>query len=341
MPELTLRGGEVDGLSLHYVVAGPRPRRRPPPRARGLRGVVARTRSTRLATRATVFALDLPGFGRSAKPRTTYRLGYFARALHGFLDAMGIAQASLVGHSLGRRGGGDLRAHASRPRRAAGAGGRASCPASASACRWGYRLIALPVVGEALSLCGRAARLQGGASPAASTRRAPAEVEFLVEHDYATRTGAEARAAWLATARHIRADFVDHRADYRRAIAHARPAGAARARPSGSRRVPPRTRPRRPPACRAPRCAGSMRCGHFPQLEHAAGRQRLARRVPGRPAGATADERDQPAGPEGAAGSPRAAAAARRAPGLGDEALPAAQRACTSPSRRSSCATTS
>ena len=48
-----------------------------------------------------MFALDLPGFGRSAKPRTAYRLGYFARALHGFLDTLGLGQASLVGHSLG------------------------------------------------------------------------------------------------------------------------------------------------------------------------------------------------------------------------------------------------
>ena len=38
-------------------------------------------------------------------------------------------------------------------------------------------------------------------------------------NDYALRTGAEARAAWLSTARHIRTEFVDHRADYRRAIA--------------------------------------------------------------------------------------------------------------------------
>ena len=47
-------------------------------------------------SRSTCPASDAPP---SRAPR--YRLGYFARALHGFLDAMGVAQASLVGHSLG------------------------------------------------------------------------------------------------------------------------------------------------------------------------------------------------------------------------------------------------
>src|SRR5688572_24839590 len=100
MPEITLRGGEVDGLTLHYDVAGRGPA---VVLVHGLGGFGASWRDTMetLAARATVFALDLPGFGRSAKPRTTYRLGYFARALHGFLDGLGVGQASLVGHSLG------------------------------------------------------------------------------------------------------------------------------------------------------------------------------------------------------------------------------------------------
>src|SRR5205085_11794207 len=100
MPDLTLRGGEVDGLSLNYDVAGRGPA---VVLVHGLGGFGASWRDTvdALAARATVFAVDLPGFGRSAKPRTTYRLGYFARALRGFLDGLGVGQASLVGHSLG------------------------------------------------------------------------------------------------------------------------------------------------------------------------------------------------------------------------------------------------
>src|SRR5262245_39785615 len=100
MPDITLRGGEVDGLSLNYVTTGRGPA---VVLLHGLGGFAESWRHTidALATRATVFALDLPGFGRSAKPRTIYGLGYFARALHGFLDALGLGQASLVGHSLG------------------------------------------------------------------------------------------------------------------------------------------------------------------------------------------------------------------------------------------------
>src|SRR3990170_7223479 len=100
MPELRLRGGEVDGLALHYVVEGHGPA---VVLVHGLGAFAESWRHTlaALAARATVLALDLPGFGASAKPRTRYRLGYFAGALNGFLDALGIRQASLVGHSLG------------------------------------------------------------------------------------------------------------------------------------------------------------------------------------------------------------------------------------------------
>ena len=133
MPEITLRGGEVDGLTLHYVVQGRGPA---VVLLHGLGGFAESWRHTieALATRATVFALDLPGYGRSAKPRAAYRLGYFARALHGFLDALGVTQASLVGHSLG----GSVAVtyaltHPVRVERVALVAGLS--PASASACR--------------------------------------------------------------------------------------------------------------------------------------------------------------------------------------------------------------
>ena len=79
MPELSLRGGEVDGLSLHYVVEGRGPA---VILLHGLGGFAESWRGTidRLASRATVFALDLPGFGRSAKPRSRTASTYFARA---------------------------------------------------------------------------------------------------------------------------------------------------------------------------------------------------------------------------------------------------------------------
>ncbi len=51
-----------------------------------------------------VHALDLPGFGSSSKPAfAAYDAGYFADAVLGVMDAMGIARAHIVGNSLGGR----------------------------------------------------------------------------------------------------------------------------------------------------------------------------------------------------------------------------------------------
>jgi pimeloyl-ACP methyl ester carboxylesterase len=49
-------------------------------------------------------ALDLPGFGSSAKPaRASYDAAYFARVVVAFLDEMEIDRAHLVGNSMGGR----------------------------------------------------------------------------------------------------------------------------------------------------------------------------------------------------------------------------------------------
>jgi pimeloyl-ACP methyl ester carboxylesterase len=265
MPELTLRGGEVDGLALHYTVAGRGPA---VVLLHGLGGFAQSWRYTieALAPRATVFALDLPGFGRSAKPRTIYQLGYFARALHAFLEAMGVGQASLVGHSLGAAVAVTYAlTHPSRVERLALVG--ALVPGFSFRMSWGYRLAALPVVGEALALCGNAAIYKAAVARCFHVP-SPAEVDFLVEHDFPERTGPAARAAWLATARHIRTDFVDRRADYRRALAtldlpvllvHGRQDPAVPPRHAGEA------------AAGFPRAALRWvdACGHFPHLEHA------------------------------------------------------------------------
>ena len=265
MPDVTLRGGEVDGLRLHYVVEGRGPA---VVLLHGLGGFAQSWRHTidALASRATVFALDLPGFGRSAKPRRIYRLGYFARALHGFLDAMGVGQASLVGHSLG----GSVAVtyaltHPVRVERVALVAGLV--PGFTFRMSWAYRLVTTPMLGEALALCGRAPVYKAAVARCFRVPR-PAEVDYLIEHDYAIRTGPEARAAWLATARHIRADFVDHRVDYRRAI--------------GTLDLPLLlVHGRQDPAVSSQHAteaaAGFPRavlrwvddCGHFPHLEHA------------------------------------------------------------------------
>jgi len=52
----------------------------------------------------TVHAIDLPGFGSSEKPvRAPYDAAWFANAVLGYLDAMAIDRAHLVGNSMGGR----------------------------------------------------------------------------------------------------------------------------------------------------------------------------------------------------------------------------------------------
>ena len=55
----------------------------------------------RLAKSYRVVAPDLLGHGQSTKPRGDYSLGAFAVWLRDLLDELGIAQAMIVGHSLG------------------------------------------------------------------------------------------------------------------------------------------------------------------------------------------------------------------------------------------------
>src|SRR2546423_1837260 len=265
MPEITLRGGEVDGLSLNYDVAGRGPA---VVLVHGLGGFGASWRDTidALAARATVFAVDLPGFGRSAKPRTTYRLGYFARALRGFLDGLGVGQASLVGHSLG----GAIAVtyaltHPSRVERIALVS--SLVPGFSFRMSLGYRTITVPVLGEALALCGRAPLYKAAIARCFHTPR-KADVDFLIDHDYAARTGAEARAARQAPARHTREASGRPRAGYRRAFAtldlpvlvvHGRQDSAVA--PLRATEV----------AAGFPRAVLRWvdACGHFPHLEHA------------------------------------------------------------------------
>ena len=54
-----------------------------------------------LAASHRISALDLLGFGRSDKPLIDYRVAGFVDVLDRFLTAIGIAKASLLGHSLG------------------------------------------------------------------------------------------------------------------------------------------------------------------------------------------------------------------------------------------------
>lgn len=95
---------ELDGLKIHYDEAGSGPAlifvHGGGPGSSGLsnfsRNVAA------FADRYRVIAIDLPGYGQSTKLKITEPLwGYYAKVLSGFIDALGLGKAHLVGNSLG------------------------------------------------------------------------------------------------------------------------------------------------------------------------------------------------------------------------------------------------
>jgi pimeloyl-ACP methyl ester carboxylesterase len=56
-----------------------------------------------LGTRHRVFAPDLPGFGRSEKPRARYGIPYFTRFVERYMEGRGLRSAAIVGTSMGGR----------------------------------------------------------------------------------------------------------------------------------------------------------------------------------------------------------------------------------------------
>jgi pimeloyl-ACP methyl ester carboxylesterase len=55
------------------------------------------------AERHRVYAPDLPGFGRTEKPRARYGIPYFTRFIERYMQARGLRSAAVVGASLGGR----------------------------------------------------------------------------------------------------------------------------------------------------------------------------------------------------------------------------------------------
>lgn len=92
---------QVGGNTIHYVQQGSG---RPLVLIHGFAGSTYTWRKLTplLAGHFCVYALDLPGFGLSDKPPGgDYSLAAQSRVVLGFLDKLGIPQATLVGHSMG------------------------------------------------------------------------------------------------------------------------------------------------------------------------------------------------------------------------------------------------
>lgn len=98
----------ADGTRIHYLSRAPSSSVLCPPSSviliHGLMDSAEQWRANldALAQAHHVWAIDLIGFGFSSRVTTpTYSLAMFARSIREFMDAQGIARASLVGHSLG------------------------------------------------------------------------------------------------------------------------------------------------------------------------------------------------------------------------------------------------
>ena len=265
MPEIQLTGGELDGLLIHYVEEGHGPAT---VLIHGLGGFAESWRHNipELARYSRVIALDLPGFGRSGKPRRPYTAAFLAQGLDGLLRALGVEQVRLVGHSLG----GAVAArfaldHDRRVERLALLG--AAVPGFDLRPSWVYRTLSLPGVGEILaSMITRRVCAKG--LERCFARPDPTEIRFFVDNEFDARASFEGRAAYLSLLRTVKEDFTTGAEAYRAALArlgrrvliiHGRedrviPIGHAQRVAEGLGGLEPRW---------------LERCGHFPQIEQA------------------------------------------------------------------------
>lgn len=98
----------AEGVLLHYVSAGGegtglKTSSIPIVLVHGIAGSILlwQANLSAIGARHKVFAVDLPGHGRSGKPGGRYDIDLFTRSLLGFLDACGLERVILAGHSLG------------------------------------------------------------------------------------------------------------------------------------------------------------------------------------------------------------------------------------------------
>jgi pimeloyl-ACP methyl ester carboxylesterase len=264
--EIRLRGGDLDGLLLHYLEEGQGPAT---VLVHGLGGFAESWRHNvpELARHGRVIALDLPGFGRSGKPRRAYTLDFLAQALDRFLRALGVDTVRLVGHSLG----GAVAArfaleHPGRVERLAFLG--AAVPGFDLRPSWIYRTLSLPGLGEMLSSL-ITPRICATALERCFAHPDVEEIRFFVEHEYAARASRAGRAAYLSLLRSAKGDFTVDADAYRGALS----------RLGRGVLVVHGLQDRVIPVAHARQVADGLgvaqprwldRCGHFPQIEHVA-----------------------------------------------------------------------
>jgi 4,5:9,10-diseco-3-hydroxy-5,9,17-trioxoandrosta-1(10),2-diene-4-oate hydrolase len=159
-----------------------------------------------LAKTHRVYALDLVGFGSSGKPTAPYTLSFLAQFVADFMRGQDIAQASIIGHSLG--GGVALKLaieHAEKVDRLVLVG-------SAGLGREGhifFRLGSLPLVGEYLTRPSRERTAQFLEEMVYDPGMVTEELVDL-HYDLMSRPGAQ--EAYLSTVRSIATVFGTRRA---------------------------------------------------------------------------------------------------------------------------------
>ncbi|HYM50809.1 MAG TPA: alpha/beta fold hydrolase [Candidatus Limnocylindrales bacterium] len=102
-PSYESRTVSIDGVSVHYLCGG---RGTPLVLVHGLGSsatVEFYFNLEALAASHRVYAVDLPGFGKSDKPPIEYTIEFFVRVLRDFMVAHGLDRVALMGVSLGGR----------------------------------------------------------------------------------------------------------------------------------------------------------------------------------------------------------------------------------------------
>lgn len=99
------------------------------------------------AQKYQVIAMDLPGFGYSDAPQASADIDYYSDFIKHFMDALGLRSADIIGHSLG--GAVALRfteCHTTYVKKLV----LISSAGFATQLEWGFRLLALPILGKIL-----------------------------------------------------------------------------------------------------------------------------------------------------------------------------------------------